>query len=122
MNIEEAEKNVGIIRKLLIDWRNYFVFLVIGLGYWLYKYDKKIDSLESEEVSLKREHKVEIDTINNRHRREMNAYNCIEQFKQWKQAIDNDIDKIKQRELSEVQSLRERNKNIEETINLIDTK
>ena len=108
-------------KKLLVQWQIYYVFLVAGLAFWLYKDENKIIELQAKQVIESDDHKKEIREM----RKELSANDCVEQFKVWKNALEGEVrqeEKKEQFNIEEINAIRQQNNELNKTLKLLNQK
>ena len=108
-------------KKLLVQWQIYYVFLVSGLGFWLYKDENKIIELQELKNKEDADHKNELRDM----RKELNAKDCVEQFKIWKNALEGEVrqeEKKEQFNIEEINAIRQQNNELNKTLKLLNQK
>ena len=108
-------------KKLLVQWQIYYVFLVAGLGFWLYKDENRIVELQEQTTKEDADHKNEMRDM----RKELNANDCVEQFKVWKNALEGEVrqeEKKEQFNIEEINAIRQQNNELNKTLKLLNQK
>lgn len=102
-------------KKWLVQWQLYYILLVAGLGYWLYKDELKIAELTLTNANDTRDHKAEIKELRK-------ADDCVEQFKVWKSALEGEVKSTETKEqinVEELKLIRQQNKELTETLKFL---
>lgn len=118
MNLEQIISALSAAKKWLVQWQLYYILLIAGLGYWLYKDEEKIVELTLINSTEDIEHKAEIREL----RKELKADDCVEQFKVWKSALEGEVKSTESKEQTnaeELRLIRQQNKELTETLKIL---
>lgn len=118
MNIEPTLTALSAAKKWLVQWQLYYILLVAGLGYWLYKDEEKIVELTLINSTEDIAHKAEIREL----RKELKSDDCVEQFKVWKSALEGEVKSTETKEqinVEELKLIRQQNKELTETLKFL---
>lgn len=115
MNLEQILSVLSAAKKWLVQWQLYYILLVAGLGYWLYKDEVRIEELTLINTTADSEHKAEIKEMRK-------ADDCVEQFKVWKSALEGEVQSSENKEqinAQELKLIRQQNKELTETLKFL---
>ena len=115
MNLEQTLTALSTAKKWLVQWQLYYILLVAGLGYWLYKDELRIEELTLINSNADREHKAEIKEMRK-------SDDCVEQFKVWKSALEGEVKSTETKEqinVEELKLIRQQNQELTETLKIL---